>query len=81
LAGDFPGIRILPITPLTPRPIRVSNAMAFFWILFSGCAVLAWLVGYGMGYLKGVRDTIPADVHEGDRGFSGDWNGRETGAP
>ena len=55
--------------------------MSFFWFLFSGCAVTAWLVGYGMGYLKGLRDTIPAAVRYGDRGFSGDWNGRETGAP
>ena len=52
-------IRILPIAPLAPQPVRMSNAAAFFWLLFSGCAVLAWLVGYGMGYLKGVRDTIP----------------------
>jgi hypothetical protein len=80
-AGDFPGIRILPITPLALQPVRVSNAMAFFWLLFSGCAVLAWLVRYDMGYLKGVRDTIPADARDGDRGFSGDWSGRETGAP
>jgi hypothetical protein len=81
LAGDFSGTRILPITPLAPQSVRVSNAMAFFWLLFSGCAVLAWLVGYGMGYLKGLRDTIPADIRDDDGGFSGDWSGRETGAP
>ena len=55
--------------------------MSFFWLLFSGCAVTAWLVGYGMGYLKGVKDTIPADVRDVDTGFSGDWSGRETVAP
>jgi len=55
--------------------------VSFFWLLLSGCAVSAWLVGYGMGYLKGVRDTIPADIRDDDRGFSGDWSGRETGAP
>jgi hypothetical protein len=55
--------------------------VSFFWLLLSGCAVSAWLVGYGMGYLKGVRDTIPADIRDDDRGFSGDWSGRETEAP
>ena len=55
--------------------------VSFFWLLLSVCAVTAWLVGYGMGYLKCVRDNIPADIRNGDRGFSGDWSGRETGAP
>jgi hypothetical protein len=55
-------------------------AVSFFWLLFSACAVTAWLVGYGMGYLKGVRDTIPADVRDGNSGFGGDWSDRETGA-
>jgi hypothetical protein len=45
--------------------------MATLWILFSGCAVTAWLIGYGMGYLKGVRDTITATVRDGD--IDGDW--------
>jgi hypothetical protein len=54
--------------------------VSLFWLLGSACAVTAWLVGYGMGYLKGVRDTIPAAVRDGDTGFSEDWRGRETGA-
>jgi hypothetical protein len=48
--------------------------MAFFWLLFWACAVCAWLIGYGMGYLKGVRDTITANVRDGDSGE--DWSGR-----
>jgi len=55
--------------------------MAFFWLIFSGCAVSAWLIGYGMGYLRGVRDAITANVRDGDRDFSGDWSGREIGTP
>jgi hypothetical protein len=50
----------------------VSNAMAFFWLLFWACAVCAWLIGYGMGYLKGVRGTT-ANVRDGDSGE--DWSG------
>jgi hypothetical protein len=42
--------------------------MAVFWILFLGCAVSVWLIGYGMGYLKGVRDTITANVRDEDGG-------------
>ena len=49
--------------------------MAFFWLLFWGCAVCAWLIGYGMGYLRGIRDTTTtANVHDGDRGE--DWSGQ-----
>ena len=54
--------------------------MVLFWFLFLGCTVSAWLIGYGMGYLRGVRDTIPAAVRDSDTGFSEDWSGRETGA-
>jgi hypothetical protein len=28
------------------------------WIFVLGCAVAAWIVGYGMGYRKGTRDAI-----------------------
>ena len=52
-----------------------GSGMSLFWLLFSGCAISAWLVGYGMGYLKGARDTVLADVRDGDRGVSGDWSG------
>ena len=49
--------------------------MVFFWLLFLSCAVCAWLIGYGMGYVRGIRDTntITADVSDGDsaRDFSG----------
>ena len=36
--------------------------MAFSWLLFWGCTVSAWLIGYGMGYLRGIRDTITANI-------------------
>jgi hypothetical protein len=54
--------------------------VSFFWLLFSGCTVSAWLVGYSMGYLRGVRDAIAAGVRDDDTSFSGDWSGRQTGA-
>ncbi len=50
----------------------MSNAMTFFWLLFSGCALSAGLFGYGIGYLNGVRDAITANVADGDRSFSED---------
>ena len=46
--------------------------MTFFWILSSGCVISAGLLGYGLGYLNGVRDTINANVADGDRGVSED---------
>ena len=28
------------------------------WLLIAGCAIAAWVVGYGMGYRRGVKDAI-----------------------
>jgi len=50
--------------------------MVVFWLLFLGCVVFAWLVGYGMGYLSGARDGMRADVPSRDFGFSGDGSDR-----
>jgi hypothetical protein len=44
--------------------------MTFFWLLSSGCVLSAVLFGYGLGYLHGVRDTVNANVPDGDRGLS-----------
>jgi hypothetical protein len=44
----------------------------FFWLLLSGCAISSGLFGYGLGYLNGVRDTVDADVADGDPSFSED---------
>jgi len=33
-----------------------------FWLLFLCCALSAWLIGYSMGYLRGVREAITGDV-------------------
>ena len=49
----------------------------FFSLLFLGCIVSAWLVGYGMGYLRGARDGIRADVPNRDFGFNGDGINRD----
>jgi hypothetical protein len=44
--------------------------MTFFWLLSSGCVLSAALVGYGLGYLHGARDTINVNVPDGDGGLS-----------
>ena len=49
--------------------------MTFYWLLFSGCALCAWLIGYGMGYLGGVRDA--ANSRNGDLSFTGDGSDGE----
>jgi hypothetical protein len=32
------------------------------WVFILGCAVAAWVVGYGMGYRRGVRDAVKEDA-------------------
>jgi hypothetical protein len=40
--------------------------MTFFWLLSSGCVLSAALFGYGLGYRNGARDTINANIADGD---------------
>jgi hypothetical protein len=49
--------------------------MTFYWLLVSGCALSAWLTGYGMGYLRGARDA--ADTRNGELSYSGDGSDGE----
>jgi hypothetical protein len=49
--------------------------MTVYWLLVSGCALSAWLTGYGMGYLRGARDA--ANTRNGELAFSGDRSDEE----
>jgi hypothetical protein len=40
--------------------------MIFFWLPFSSCALLAWLIGYGRGYFSGIREAIAANASASD---------------
>ena len=51
--------------------------MTYYWFIFSGCALSAWLVGYGMGYLRGAKEAITANARNGDPSFSGDVSDAE----
>jgi hypothetical protein len=51
--------------------------MTFYWILFSASALGAWLIGYGMGYIRAAKDAITADARNGELGFSGDASDAE----
>jgi len=40
-------------------------------LFISGCAVAAWVFGYGMGYRKGVTDAMTANVFKADHRSNG----------
>ena len=43
------------------------------WFLILACAVVAaWLIGYGMGYRRGVRDAMTDDIIKADHRFNGE---------
>jgi len=50
MVGDLPQGRGMQIVWAIPTGL--------IWIFVLGCAVAAWIVGYGMGYRKGTRDAI-----------------------
>ena len=45
--------------------------MNFYWVLCLASALGAWLIGYGMGYIRAAKDAITADAPNGELGFSG----------
>ena len=49
--------------------------MNFYWILCSASALGAWLVGYGMGYIRAAKDAV--NSRNGELGLSGDRRGGE----
>ena len=42
------------------------------WLFIAGCAVAAWVVGYGMGYRRGVNDAVNGSIAKADRRLNGD---------
>jgi hypothetical protein len=36
--------------------------MVFFWLVFLCCVLSAWLIGYGIGYWRGVKEAISAST-------------------
>jgi hypothetical protein len=40
----------------------MGNSDAWTWVFIFGCAVAAWIIGFGTGYRKGVRDTIKDEI-------------------
>jgi hypothetical protein len=36
--------------------------MVFFWLVFLCCVLSAWLIGYGIGYWRGVKEAISANA-------------------
>jgi hypothetical protein len=42
------------------------------WLFIAGCAVAAWVVGYGMGYRRGVNDAVNGSIPKADRRLNGD---------
>jgi len=42
------------------------------WFVILGCALAAWVVGYGMGYRRGVTDVIKDDIFKPDHRFKAD---------
>jgi hypothetical protein len=36
------------------------------WLFTAGCAVAAGLAGYGIGYKRGVKDTVNGSIREPD---------------
>ena len=45
---------------------------ARIWLIVFGCAVAAWVVGFGMGYRRGVNDAMTGDIVRADHRINAD---------
>jgi hypothetical protein len=41
-------------------------------LFIAGCTVAAWVIGYGMGYRRGVNDAISGSIRKPDHRLNGD---------
>jgi hypothetical protein len=62
--GDFPHGATVHMAWTIPTGLT--------WLFISGCAVVAWVVGYGVGYRGGVRDAIIGSIPKTDHRFDRD---------
>ena len=60
--GNLEAIRAVVSERLRARGTLIATQAMIFWLLFLCCALSAWLIGYGMGYLRGVREAITGDA-------------------
>ena len=49
--------------------------MNFYWVFFSASTLGAWLIGYGMGYIRAAKDAV--NSRNGELGLSGHRSGGE----
>lgn len=47
------------------------------WLLVFGSAAGAWVLGFGMGYCRGVRDAVMDDIISADHRVNEDWGPSE----
>jgi hypothetical protein len=64
LAVNCPGLR--------PRQWGPNDEQLMMWFLIPSYALVSWLIGYDMGYRRGVRDAINDDIAEADQLVNGD---------
>jgi hypothetical protein len=60
------------VDPLvSPSPVAWAY-IALIWLFVSASTIVTWLVGYGMGYRRGVLDAVTDDIPNGDHRFNGE---------
>jgi predicted naringenin-chalcone synthase len=60
------------ILPFSDALMAWALETARIWVLIFGCAGGGWALGFGMGYCRGVRDTVTDDIIRADHRVSGD---------
>jgi hypothetical protein len=65
-------IRTGDVVPLVTMHMVWTIPGGLTWLFIVGCAAAGWVVGFGMGYRRGVKDAIHGDIAKADHRLRGE---------
>jgi hypothetical protein len=72
IGGGVPASPIDDLLRLGDASMAATLEAVRAFLLIAGCVLAAWIVGYGMGYRRGVTDAKIGDLMKAEHRVNGD---------